>query len=199
MKNMLSPAIAIIAIILAVGFVLVLTSPAQSLFLPVKLTIEKTVDFDDNGVFHDSETNYRGNTATWRIVVKNTSTCTPGCNITSINITDTNGWSFGPFDLEQGESRTFEYDQTINVCGPNEAGAEGVYQLNIAQPGTPPVYTNILVGPVYDDAEVVCLPTEVVGIDVYSINKAGLLVPWLILVVLLVGGTSWLLLLNRRA
>jgi len=195
MKNMLSLAIAIIAIILAVGFALVLTSPARSTVWDPQLSIEKTVDFDGDGDFHDSETNYPGNTAIWKIVVKNTSICTPGCNITSINITDTNGWSFGPFDLVQGESREFEYPQTINVCGPNEAGAVG---LCIYTSGGVPINKKI-VGPVYDDAEVICLPTEVVGIDVYSINKAGLLAPWLILVVLLIGGTSWLLLMNRRA
>jgi hypothetical protein len=206
MKRLLFPAI---ALILVVGFVLVLASPASSYDPNLKLTIEKTVDFDGDGIFHDSETNYPGNTATWRIVVTNESTCPPptGCTITGIMVTDTNGMSFGPFTLEQNESTPFlEYTQVIDVCGPNQAMAEGVYEWILAV-GPPPVTMEVPVGPEYDDAEVICLtegngdhPKDgvPVGIEIYSTNKAGLLAPWLILMILLIGGTGWLLLINRR-
>lgn len=205
MKRLLFPAI---ALILVTGFALVFASPASSYDPNLKLTIEKTVDFDGDGVFHDSEKNYPGNTATWRIVVTNDSTCAPpGCTITGIMVTDTNGMSFGPFTLGQNESTPFlDYTQVIDVCGPNEARAEGVYEW-ILDEGPPPLINEVPVGPVYDDAQVICLtegngdhPRDgvVVGIDVYSMDKAGLLAPWLILMILLIGGTGWLLLVNRR-
>jgi len=101
------------------------------------IEIEKTVDFDGDGVFSDFETGIYGSTATWKIVVTN---CGDG-PLTNVMVSDTNGGTWGPFDLAAGESWETTYDETgimDDKC--NTATAQGVDELG----GT--------VGPVNDDA-----------------------------------------------
>jgi hypothetical protein len=117
--------------------------PAEVHVITPELSIEKTVDFDGDGVYTDSETNNAGETASWEIVV---------CNIGDVPVydivvTDTNGNNFGaPFDLTTpGECMTFVYDMVMNVDTVNTACAEGIDELGGA------------VGPVCDPAEVMVL------------------------------------------
>ena len=105
-----------------------------------QLSIEKTVDFDGDGVYTENETNYAGETASWKIVVCNTG----DAPVYSINVTDTNGNDFGArFDLlNNGDCVTFTYDMVMNVNTVNTACAEGADEA-----GAP-------VGPVCDPAQV---------------------------------------------
>ncbi|MCJ7556044.1 MAG: hypothetical protein MUP90_03900, partial [Gammaproteobacteria bacterium] len=107
-----------------------------------ELSIAKTVDFDGDGVYTDSETNTAGATASWNVTVCNTG----DVPVYSINVSDTNGYDFNQgvlFDLNPGECQTFIYDMVMNVDTVNTACAEGVNEIG----GT--------VGPVCDAAEVI--------------------------------------------
>jgi uncharacterized repeat protein (TIGR01451 family) len=147
-----------------------------------EIHIEKTVDFDGNGVYGELETNDPGETASWKIVVCNTG-YDPVYNIT---VTDTNGQSFGPFDLlTTGACQTFTYDMTMDVDTVNTATAQGEDELGNQ------------VGPVQDDAAVyVTRPPQEVGGTAFPVNKWGLLAPWAVL--LGCAGVVTLLMLRKR-
>jgi uncharacterized repeat protein (TIGR01451 family) len=103
------------------------------------ISIEKTVDFDGDGVYTNDETNNAGETASWRIVVCNIGDAT----VYNIMVTDTNGNDFGaPFDLNPGDCVSFVYDMVMNANTVNTACAEGADEA-----GAP-------VGPVCDPAQV---------------------------------------------
>ena len=100
--------------------------------------IEKLVDFDGDGSYSDSEIYYAGKDASWQIVVTNTG----DRPVYEINVTDTNGQSFGPFDLlSNGDTQEFVYTTTVSLDTVNTATAQGADELGNA------------VGPVEDDAE----------------------------------------------
>jgi len=140
---------------------------AVSIILRPKISIEKTVDFDGNGVYGDRETNAPNQTASWKIVVCNTG-YDPVYNIT---VTDTNGHNFGaPFNLlATGACQTFTYSMTINADTVNNATAVGEDELGNT------------VGPVSDDAEA-RVSTPPVGGTAFPVNKLGLVGPWVLLV-----------------
>ncbi|MDP2181319.1 MAG: hypothetical protein Q8K99_01950, partial [Actinomycetota bacterium] len=104
------------------------------------IKIEKTVDADGDGVFHDTET-YTAPAAaaasgiqcvpppppppapqaTWKIVVTNTG----DCDLTDVRIADSNGKSFGPISLASGASETYTYKTDITCDVVNVATATG--------------------------------------------------------------------------
>jgi len=140
------------------------TTSANSIILRPEISIEKTVDFNGDDVYHDEESNDPGQNASWKVVVCNTG-YDPVYNIT---VTDTNGHSFGaPFNLlTTGACQTFTYNMTIYTDTVNTATAEGVDELSNA------------VGPVQDDAEVT-VGTPPVGGTAFLVDKVGLLAPWI--------------------
>lgn len=134
------------------------------------LLIDKTVDYDGDGVYTDSESNYPGNTASWKVVVTNNSTM----DIDNVTVTDTNGHDFGAvFNLNGGESKTFVYSTVVDVDTINIASAQGEF---ISQPFPVPA--------VEDDAEALVVP--VVGANAQFINKTNILAPWLVIAALIV-------------
>ena len=109
------------------------------------IAIEKTVDFDGDGIFSDVETGPYDGTATWKIVVWNCG----DSDLFDVMVEDTNGMMWGPFDLAVGESWEEVYDEANIVADKtNTATAEALDVL-----GNP-------VGPVEDDAAVI---VEMVG------------------------------------
>ena len=121
------------------------SSRANPLISP-DIDIEKTVDFDGDGVYTDYEINSAGETASWRIVVCNTGDTT----VYNIVVTDTNGHNFGvPFDLNPGNCTTFTYDMAMYMDTVNTACAEGMDAAGA------------LVGPVCDPAQVSILSHHV--------------------------------------
>ena len=84
-------------------------------------TIEKTVDFNDNGIYHNREYGDVNTIATWKIVVKNTG----DVYLKGITLKDTN-MKITPlvFDLNIGETKTFYYDTTITKDTVNTATIE---------------------------------------------------------------------------
>lgn len=136
------------------------------------LIIEKTVDFDGDGIYTDSESNYPGNIASWNVTVTNNAQLG---TVTSINVTDTNGHSFGaPFTLEIGESKTFIYTTIVNVDTVNIAYAQGMLQ------GIPIPFPD----PCQDDAEALVIP--VVGAEAQAINHIDILIPWVVTLFIIV-------------
>jgi len=123
------------------------TTSKNSLILRPAISIEKTVDFDNDGVFTDSETYYAGQPADWAINVTNTG-YDPVYNITVSD--DNNGADFyGPFDLAVNETRLVPvYTTNPTAYTLNTACAQGVDEIG----GT--------VGPVCDPAEVFILNPE---------------------------------------
>ncbi|MDY6912359.1 MAG: hypothetical protein SVM79_08400, partial [Chloroflexota bacterium] len=123
------------------------------------ITIEKTVDFDQDGSWTDSESGDAGDTAHWRVVVTNNGP-DPLFNVV---ITDSNGHDFGlPFDLASGVPRQFDYAE-LNVTADktNTAFAQGEDELG----GT--------VGPVQDDAAVQINPGELIIFKYDDIDGEG--------------------------
>ncbi|MDP2181155.1 MAG: hypothetical protein Q8K99_01105, partial [Actinomycetota bacterium] len=106
------------------------------------IKIEKTVDADGDGVFHDTETIYddgspagsiqcvpvppSGAKVTWKIVVTNTG----DCDLTDVRIADSNGKSFGPISLASGASKTYTYTTTVTKDTVNTATATGCDEWN---------------------------------------------------------------------
>jgi hypothetical protein len=136
------------------------------------LIIEKTVDFNGDGIYTDSESNYPGNIASWNVTV---TSAAQAANITSINVTDTNGHSFGaPFSLLPGESKTFIYTTIVSVDTVNIAYAQGMLQ------GIPIPFPD----PCQDDAEALVLP--VVGTEAQAINHTDILIPWVVTLFIIV-------------
>ena len=92
-------------------------SSASAVVLSPAITIDKTVDCDDDGEFLDEDTGYIGDTGHWRIVVTNTGNTL----LTNVVTTDTNGQSFGPTVLAPGQSVQYDYDTIVNVTTTNTA------------------------------------------------------------------------------
>ena len=146
------------------------------------LLIDKTVDFDDDGSYTDSESNYPGNTASWKVVVTNNSTFT----IENVTVTDTNGHDFGAaFNLTPGESKTFVYSTIVDVDTINIASAQGEL-FGFPCPEQP----------VEDDAEALVIP--VVGANAQSVNKANILSPWLIIAAIIMTACAVWFILRRH-
>ena len=136
------------------------------------LDIEKTVDFNGDGIYTDSESNYPGNIASWNVTVTNTAQLE---TVTSINVTDTNGHNFGaPFSLGPGESKTFIYTTIVNVDTVNIAYAQGMLD------SIPIPYPD----PCQDDAEALVIP--VVGSEAQAINHTDILIPWVVTLFIIV-------------
>ena len=167
------------------------TTSKSSFILRPELSIEKTVDFDNDAVFTDLETYYASEPADWKIIVTNTG-YDPVYNITVSD--DNNGADFyGPFDLAPGEFEivpvytTYPTTDTLNT-----ACAEGVDEIG----GT--------VGPVCDPAEVTVKakppvgPVGPVGWETYPIDKLRVLLPWIALLAAIMAGASLLVLRRRR-
>ena len=129
------------------------TTSKSSIILRPAISIDKTVDFDNDAVFTDLETYYAGEPADWKIIVTNTG-YDPVYNIT---VSDDNmGVDFyGPFDLAVNESRFVPVYTTYPTADfLNTACAQGVDEIG----GT--------VGPVCDPAEVLVIePDTEVTID----------------------------------
>lgn len=137
------------------------------------LDIEKTVDFNGDGIYTDSETYYPGNIASWNVTVTNNSQLG---TVTSINVWDTNGHNFGaPFSLGVGESKTFIYTTTVNVDTVNIAYAQGMLgEIPIPFPD-----------PCQDDAEALVIPPGVGG-EAQAINHTDILTPWVVTLFLII-------------
>lgn len=119
-------------------------NPAKVQLINSQISIEKTVDFDGNGIYTDLETNTIGTTAYWKIVVTNIGNDT----VYDINVTDTNGEIFEPFYLKTGEHIEFVYPKVITGDTFNVAYAKGV-----------DIYC-CPVGPVNDSAEVTVISEQ---------------------------------------
>lgn len=110
--------------------------------LPVSaaLTVQKTVDFNGDGVFTDSETNLIGQPVNWKVTVTNAGASA----VNEVVVTDTLTGTLGTVSLAAGESTTFDYAQTTDTAGTfvNTAAAQGVDEAGV------------VVGPVSDSAEI---------------------------------------------
>ena len=85
------------------------------------IDIEKTVDCNDDGVFLDEDYGTPGDTGHWRIVVTNCG----DANLFDVIVWDTNGMSWGPFDLPAGDFVQYDYDTIVNETTTNWAYVEG--------------------------------------------------------------------------
>ena len=123
-----------------------LSDTAEVIITPIEepkeysLTIEKTVDYDQDDVFTDSEENILGTTAHWKIVVTNTGNQL----INDIEVSDSNGEIFPLFDLKPQESKELEYDTIPTVDTLNTATVESPFT-----------------DPLTDDAAVIVLPVPI--------------------------------------
>jgi hypothetical protein len=94
---------------------------ATNLVLEPCIDIQKTVDCNDDGVFLDEDYGTTGDTGHWRIVVTNCGTA----DLFDVTVWDTNGMSWGPFDLPAGDSVQYDYDTIVNETTTNWAYVEG--------------------------------------------------------------------------
>ena len=85
------------------------------------IDIQKTVDCNDDGVFLDEDYGTAGDTGHWRIVVTNNGTC----DLFDVTVWDTNGMSWGPFDLPAGDYVQYDYDTIVNETTTNWVYVEG--------------------------------------------------------------------------
>lgn len=97
------------------------SDPAQVKTFKADYTIEKLVDFNRDGDFHDREGGFTDTRATWKLVVKNTG----DLNLTSMMIDDSFGMDFGPFNLQVGEEQVFTYSTNISSDVTNTASVRG--------------------------------------------------------------------------
>jgi len=137
------------------------TTSKSSFILRPELSIEKTVDFNNDSVFTDSETYYAGEPADWAINVTNTG-YDPVYNIT---VSDDNmGVDFhGPFDLNPGESEIVPIYTTYPTADTlNTACAQGVDEIGG------------IVGPVCNPAEVFVIEPDT---EVTITSSADMVVP----------------------
>ncbi|TLM67311.1 MAG: DUF11 domain-containing protein, partial [Actinobacteria bacterium] len=72
-------------------------SAAADVIAP-RIDIVKTVDLDGDGIFHDSETGYAGQTATWKIVVTNVG----DTDLANVVLDDSSSMTWPPFALPAG-------------------------------------------------------------------------------------------------
>jgi len=167
--------------VLVFGMALALV-PTANADLPCGLVVNKTVDFNGDGIYTKLETNYAGSIASWKVVVTNEG----GLTSHNITVTDTNGHDFSPdFDLDPGLNQTFFYNMTIYVNTVNTASAIGWnagHDVNCTYNST---------------AEVRII--TVVGGEVRPTNKISLLAPWIGLALALIGGTAFFISRRRRA
>ncbi len=78
----------------------------SSMVINSRLSVQKTVDFNGDSVFSESETYYAGSPATWKVVVTNSGVG----DVSGITLSDSNGHNFGaPFALAASASQTFTY------------------------------------------------------------------------------------------
>ena len=93
------------------------------------IEILKTVDCDGDGEYLPVDVGSYGDTGHWRITVTNTS---PDSGLHDVMVSDTNGQSFGPFDLENpGDSQQFDYDTPLVLeTTTNIATAQGLDELS---------------------------------------------------------------------
>jgi uncharacterized repeat protein (TIGR01451 family) len=106
------------------------------------LAIEKQVS-GDNSTWTEHITVVSGSTVYWKITVVNTG----GTLLVDVNITDTNGQSFGPITLLPGSNATSYYTTIPTVDALNIACA-------LAKVGNQSSPCGDVVGPVYDNASV---------------------------------------------
>jgi uncharacterized repeat protein (TIGR01451 family) len=99
--------------------------PAICQIIHPDISIEKTVDFDGDGIYHDNESYYAGEIASWKIVVTNTG----DAPVYDIYVTDDNGATYGPFTLQSEDSDTYTYDTYPTEDFINEACAVGEDEL----------------------------------------------------------------------
>lgn len=85
------------------------------------IAVAKTVDFNGDGVFSESESAPSGSTATWRVVVTNSGTAA----LTGVVAQDGSGWTTVPFALVAGESRTFVHTTVVTATTVNIATVTG--------------------------------------------------------------------------
>ena len=89
------------------------------------ISIEKKVS-TDNATWLDYVEVHRGNIVYWNITITNNG----DNNLSNVYVNDTNGNSFGPFDLAIGESKAFYYT-TVAEDVNNTAIAEGKDEIGI--------------------------------------------------------------------
>jgi hypothetical protein len=94
---------------------------ATNLVLVPDICIEKTVDCNDDGIFLDEDYGTPGDTGHWRIVVTNCGEA----DLFDVVVWDTNGMSWGPFDLDAGDFVQYDYDTIVNETTTNIAYVEG--------------------------------------------------------------------------
>ena len=126
-----------VALLAVMVFSIAVTLPVSA----AEIAVQKTVDFDGDGIFTDSETHLIGQLASWKVVVTNTGDSA----VTDIAVTDDTAGALGTVSLAPGQSETYEYTSPIDLAGTfvNTATAQGVDELGE------------VVGPVSDTAEVI--------------------------------------------
>lgn len=135
-----------------------LTVKKSSVVIRPALAIATTVDFNGDASFGELEENYKGSTATWKVVVTNTG----DADLAGITVTDTNGHAYGPgFSLKAGKSLEFTYPQVIESPTTLAATASGFDQLGGS------------VGPVSDDAKAVPFQPDVSIVKCVDFDKDG--------------------------
>jgi len=108
------------------------------------ICIEKLVDCNDDQEYLHEDTGSLGDTPSWFIRVWNCG----DSPLHGVNVTDTNGMSWGPFDLDVGESWNVTYDHPTPIyeTTTNNATAEG---LDVRGGVVGPVFdsaTNVITG-----------------------------------------------------
>ncbi len=103
-------------------FSLIPLSHSEELVIIPNICVEKLVDFDNDGIFHEFETGSYNGTATWKINVSNCG----GCPLYDVYVSDSNGMSWGSFNLDVGEFWEETYDE-MNILEDkcNNVSAEG--------------------------------------------------------------------------
>ena len=100
-------------------------SATNKLITP-KLCIDKTVDCNKDGVYLSEDTGSYGDTPSWKIDVHNCG----DSPLHAVNVSDTNGMSWGPFDLAIDETWSVNYTgAAIYETTTNTAWAKGMDQL----------------------------------------------------------------------
>ena len=138
-ENVITMSVSILLIFSTMLFLsfLIPISQSEILVITPDICVEKLVDFDGDGVFHEFEVGSYDGTATWKINVTN---CCDDL-LSRIFVNDTNGMSWGPFDLIASGFWEVSYDEmhiVLDKC--NNVSVEGVD------------VSGAYVGPVFDEA-----------------------------------------------